>query len=49
MISRWNNSDGMAWDEECVNLLLEKPTKWNVIIGELWKMYETVRRDHSIA
>lgn len=40
MIARWHHKDGMAWDEECVNLLMDKPEKWNVIIGELWNLYK---------
>lgn len=39
MIARWHHKDGMAWDEECVNLLMEKPAQWGIIIGELWKLY----------
>ena len=39
MIARWNGADGMAWDEECVNLLIDKPVHWPEVLGVLWKMF----------
>lgn len=40
MISRWNKTEGMAWDEEIVNQLIEQPDQWGVIITQMWKMYK---------
>lgn len=39
MVARWHERQGMAWDEECVALLLEKPQQWFDILGNLWRMY----------
>ena len=47
MISQWHHMDGMAWDEECVNLLIDKPDKWNLIIGELWKLFRDSQRQRT--
>lgn len=43
MIARWYRKEGMAWDEECVNLLLEKPQLWHKILPDLWKLFEDSR------
>lgn len=47
MISKWNRMSGMAWDEECVNLLMEKPDKWNLILSELWKLFKDSQSSHA--
>lgn len=39
MIARWHGADGMAWDEECVNLLLDKPEHWPQVLGTLWSLF----------
>lgn len=44
VISNLYGMDGMAWDEECVNLLMDKPEKWHLIIEELWKLFRDTQK-----
>jgi hypothetical protein len=43
MIARWHHKEGMAWDEECVNLLMDRPQFWNKILAELWHLFRDSR------
>lgn len=46
LVAAWHNMSGMAWDEEMVNLLIEKPDKWAAIISHYWR---TFRQFHQPA
>lgn len=39
MIARWNKLEGMAWDEECVNQIMDHPERWGDILSQLWKTF----------
>lgn len=39
MIALWHHKEGMAWDGEGVELLLDKPMHWNQVLGVYWKLY----------
>ncbi len=39
MVAEWVRSGQMAWDEEVVNMIIEKPHKWSTILQQLWKLY----------
>jgi hypothetical protein len=39
LIARWNGMQGMSWDEEVVNMIVEKPDSWATLLGQLWKMF----------
>lgn len=43
MIARWHRLEGMAWDEECVNQLMEHPEQWGEIVSQLWKTFKHSR------
>ena len=40
MIAKFNGMSGMMWDEEFVNLLLEKPGQWADILTRCWRMFK---------
>lgn len=44
MIARWNHKEGMAWDEECVNMMMDKPEYWHKILAELWNLFRDSHR-----
>lgn len=46
MIARWHHHEGCAWDQECVNLLMDRPDKWTEIISVLWSMYRDWAKEH---
>lgn len=39
LIARWHYLEGMSWDDECLNVIMEKPSHWATIMAELWKMF----------
>lgn len=39
MIARWHFLEGMTWDDECVDLILDKPEHWADILTQLWKLF----------
>lgn len=41
MIARWNNRDGMVWDEEVVNQIMEHPDNFGEFLGRLWRMFQS--------
>jgi hypothetical protein len=41
LIARWHGRDGMAWDQECVELILDKPREWGAVLSGLWKLFKT--------
>lgn len=44
LIARWNNSEGMLWDEEVVNQMLEHPETCNEVLSRLWTMFNQWHR-----
>ena len=49
MIARWHHLDGCAWDEECVNLLMDKPHAWGQIITQLWSLFKDWEKERRVA
>lgn len=47
MICRWHDREGMAWDEEIVNLLMDKPEEWSAILGSMWRFYRQSVEAHN--
>ena len=39
MIARWHFLEGMSWDDEALNLIMDKPDAWASVLKELWKMF----------
>lgn len=40
MIAQWNKMQGMSWDEECVEQLMEHPDQWPDILSTMWKTFD---------
>jgi hypothetical protein len=40
LISRWHEMDGMSWDEEVVNQIMDHPENWGEVLGRLWRMFK---------
>lgn len=47
MIARHHRCDGMAFDEECVNVVMEHPSKWAEVLTGLWRMYRDWERSRE--
>jgi hypothetical protein len=45
MIARWHKFQGQVWDQEAVNLLLDKPERWTDIISMLWKLFRDWQKE----
>lgn len=45
MIARWHRTEGMAFDEEVVNTMLDRPDKWAECLSGLWRMFKQWQRD----
>lgn len=44
MVAEWYNFSGMSWDEEFVNLLMDKPAKFGDILGQYWRHFREVNK-----
>lgn len=42
LIAQWHNMSGRAWDEEFVELLLDKPGQWPKVLTGYWKHFRRV-------
>jgi hypothetical protein len=40
LIARWHEMDGMSWDEEVVNQIMDHPENWGEVLGRLWRMFK---------
>jgi hypothetical protein len=49
MIARWHCKQGMAWDAECVELLLDKPEHFPKIISVLWDLFKDSQKTTTSA
>lgn len=47
MIARFHFMSGMAWDDECLELIVEHPAQWTEVLSRLWKIFS--ESNHSRA
>lgn len=47
MVSKWNFSEGMLWDEGIVDALCANPQGWGNIIGRIWRIHKNWQQQHS--
>jgi hypothetical protein len=43
MIARWHNKEGMAWDDACLDQIMEQPKQWSDVVSRLWKMFDSTQ------
>lgn len=39
MIARFHFMDGMSWDDQCLDVIMEHPANWSEVLARLWKMF----------
>ena len=47
MISKWHKMQGRCWHEDCVQLLLDKPDKWTIILHTLWELFMDWKKERT--
>lgn len=40
LVAKCHNMSGMAWDEEFVNILIDKPEQWASVLTHCWKTFK---------
>jgi hypothetical protein len=49
MIARWHRMNGMAWDEEGVNLIMDKPRAWPDVLQVYWNMFRDWKKQQEVS
>lgn len=47
MIARFHFMQGMSWDDECLEAIMEHPENWSEILSRLWKMFRDSNPEHT--